>query len=73
MPSCSLRRVAAVDEHAPGAARRAVDAARQLVGDRAGDGLLAEEHARHADTITYELVSRIEARLERAVRRVVDA
>jgi alanine racemase len=38
-----------------------------------GDGLLAEEHARVADTITYELVSRIDSRPERASRTVVDA
>jgi alanine racemase len=38
-----------------------------------GDGLLAEEHARVAETITYELVSRIESGPERATRTVVDA
>jgi alanine racemase len=35
-----------------------------------GDGLLAEEHARVAGTITYELVSRIDVAPERASRRV---
>jgi alanine racemase len=35
-----------------------------------GDGLLAEEHAKIADTITYEIVSRIEAGPERATRVV---
>src|SRR5581483_9911619 len=35
-----------------------------------GDGLLLEEHARRAGTITYELASRIESGPERA-RRVV--
>lgn len=38
-----------------------------------GDGLLAEEHARFAGTITYELVSRIDSRPERARRTLVDA
>ena len=38
-----------------------------------GDGLLAEEHARIADTITYELVSRIESGPERATRIVAGA
>ena len=38
-----------------------------------GDGLLAEEHARVAETITYELVSRIESGPERATRTVLDA
>ena len=37
-----------------------------------GDGLLAEEHARVAKTITYELVSRIESGPARARRTVVD-
>ena len=37
-----------------------------------GHGILAEEHARIAGTITYELVSRIESRSERARRTVVD-
>jgi len=35
-----------------------------------GDGLPAEEHARVAGTITYEIVSRIGVSPERAVRRV---
>ncbi len=38
-----------------------------------GDGLLAEQHARIADTITYELVCGIESRPQRARRRVLDA
>ena len=38
-----------------------------------GDGILVEEHARHADTINYELTSRIESGPERAVRVVVVA
>jgi alanine racemase len=38
-----------------------------------GDGLLAEEHAKVAKTITYELVSRIETGPERARRTVLDA
>ncbi len=38
-----------------------------------GDGLLAEEHARRAGTITYELVCGIRASAERATRVVVDA
>jgi alanine racemase len=38
-----------------------------------GDGLLAEEHARHAGTITYELTCGIGAGPERTVRRVLDA
>ena len=38
-----------------------------------GDGLLAEEHARTAATITYELVSRIESGSERATRTVTGA
>jgi alanine racemase len=38
-----------------------------------GDGVLAEEHARVAGTINYELVSRIETRAARVLRRVVDA
>jgi alanine racemase len=37
-----------------------------------GPGVLAEEHARVAGTITYELVSRIESGVERAQRAVVD-
>ena len=38
-----------------------------------GHGVLAEAHARVAGTITYELVSRIEAGPARARRTVVDA
>jgi alanine racemase len=38
-----------------------------------GDGLLAEEHARVAHTITYELVCGINSRPQRARRLVVDA
>ncbi len=38
-----------------------------------GDGLLAEEHARRAGTITYELVCGIGTSPERAGRVVVDA
>jgi alanine racemase len=38
-----------------------------------GDGLLAEEHARHAETINYEITSRIESSPDRAEREVVDA
>ncbi len=38
-----------------------------------GDGLLAEQHARVADTITYELVSRINSSPERTRRVAVDA
>jgi alanine racemase len=38
-----------------------------------GDGLLVEEHARHAGTINYEITSRIESGPDRAVREVVDA
>jgi alanine racemase len=38
-----------------------------------GDGLLAEEHARHAGTITYELVTGLRANDDRTTRRVVDA
>jgi len=38
-----------------------------------GDGLLAEEHARHDGTITYELVTGLNANPDRAVRRVLDA
>ena len=38
-----------------------------------GDGLLAEEHARVAGTINYELVSRINSSGERAQRTVVRA
>ncbi len=38
-----------------------------------GAGLLAEDHARVADTITYEIVSRIESGSTRARRTVIDA
>ena len=38
-----------------------------------GDGLLAEEHARYAGTINYEITSRVESSPERAQREVVDA
>ncbi len=38
-----------------------------------GDGVLVEQHARHAGTINYELTTRIESRPERAEREVVDA
>ena len=38
-----------------------------------GDGLLAEEHARLAGTITYELVCRINSSPQRSRRIVVDA
>ena len=38
-----------------------------------GQGILAEEHARVAETITYEIVSRIESRPTRARRTVIDA
>jgi alanine racemase len=38
-----------------------------------GDGVLAEDHARVADTINYELVSRIESGPQRARRTVIDA
>jgi alanine racemase len=38
-----------------------------------GDGLLAEEHARHAGTITYELVTGLRANDDRTMRKVVDA
>jgi alanine racemase len=38
-----------------------------------GDGVLAEEHARIAGTITYEIVTGIRVRTDRVVRRVVDA
>ena len=38
-----------------------------------GDGLLVEDHARVADTINYELVSRIESGPARARRTVIDA
>jgi alanine racemase len=38
-----------------------------------GDGMLAEDHARVAETINYELVSRIESGPSRARRTVIDA
>jgi len=38
-----------------------------------GDGLLAEEHARHAGTIAYELLTGIGSRRDRATRTVLDA
>ncbi|HST24531.1 MAG TPA: alanine racemase C-terminal domain-containing protein, partial [Gaiellaceae bacterium] len=38
-----------------------------------GDGLLAEEHARRAGTITYELATGIRTAADRATRRVVGA
>jgi alanine racemase len=38
-----------------------------------GDGALAEQHAAVADTINYEIVSRIESRPGRAKRTVIDA
>jgi alanine racemase len=38
-----------------------------------GHGILAEEHARVAGTINYELVSRIETNPLRARRTVIDA
>ena len=38
-----------------------------------GDGLLTEEHARHAGTITYELATGIRTGPERAARTVLDA
>jgi alanine racemase len=38
-----------------------------------GDGLLAEEHARHAGTITYELTTGLNASPDRATRKVLDA
>ena len=37
-----------------------------------GDGLLAEEHARHLGTINYEVTCAIRSGPDRAVRRVVD-
>jgi alanine racemase len=53
----------------------------RLPGDRprgtpvtlVGEGILAEEHARVAGTITYEFVSGIRVRHDRVVRRTVDA
>ena len=38
-----------------------------------GDGVLAEDHARVAETINYEIVSRIESRAGRARRTFLDA
>jgi alanine racemase len=38
-----------------------------------GDGLLAEEHARDAGTITYELLTGLRANPDRTTRTVVDA
>jgi alanine racemase len=38
-----------------------------------GDGVLAEEHAAVADTVNYEIVSRIDSRPLRARRTVIDA
>jgi alanine racemase len=38
-----------------------------------GEGVVAEEHARRAGTITYELVCRLNASPERGKRRVLDA
>jgi len=38
-----------------------------------GDGVLTEEHARRAGTITYEIVTGIRTGAERSTRRVVDA
>jgi alanine racemase len=38
-----------------------------------GHGVLAEEHARVADTINYELVCRINSAPSRARRTVVDS
>jgi alanine racemase len=38
-----------------------------------GDGILVEQHARHAGTINYEITTRIESGPERAEREVVDA
>jgi alanine racemase len=38
-----------------------------------GDGLLAEEHARHAGTITYELTTGLSTSPDRAARRVIGA
>ncbi len=38
-----------------------------------GDGVLAEEHARVAETINYEIVSRIESGPRRARRTAIDA
>jgi alanine racemase len=38
-----------------------------------GDGLLAEEHARHAGTITYELTTGLNVNPDRTTREVIDA
>jgi alanine racemase len=38
-----------------------------------GDGVLAEEHARVAETINYEIVCTVNSSPERALRTVVDA
>ena len=38
-----------------------------------GDGLLAEEHARHANTITYELATGLRPNPDRATRTALDA
>jgi alanine racemase len=38
-----------------------------------GDGLLAEEHARHTKTITYEITTGLSANADRATRRMLDA
>ena len=38
-----------------------------------GDGLLAEEHARHAGTITYDLTAALRANPDRSTRTVLDA
>jgi alanine racemase len=38
-----------------------------------GNGLLVEDHARHARTINYEITTRIESGPERAEREVVGA
>jgi alanine racemase len=38
-----------------------------------GDGVLAEEHARVAGTITYELATGLRADPDRATRKVLDA
>jgi alanine racemase len=38
-----------------------------------GDGVLAEEHTRHAGTITYEITTGLRANADRSTRNVVDA
>ena len=38
-----------------------------------GDGLLVEEHARHAGTINYELTCHVDSSPTRARRTVVDS